>query len=184
MAISVALTPVFMAKLAVAGVVCVAGAAGAAFLLRPAPSPAVAPAAFALPQAAIPASPVGIVPSFDVVRVGPQGNAVIAGRADVIYDQHEGRPDHLAIVDYKLGRPDASRAALAELVRQGGDNSLYQQAQVLAQTGQSTAALDALERAVTAGDTGLVILRNDPLLDPLRAEPRFVALKARLKFPA
>lgn len=26
---------------------------------------------------------------------------VISGRADVIYDQHEGRPDHLAIVDYK-----------------------------------------------------------------------------------
>lgn len=26
---------------------------------------------------------------------------VVSGRADVIYDQHNGRPDHLAIVDYK-----------------------------------------------------------------------------------
>ena len=26
---------------------------------------------------------------------------VISGRADVIYDEHDGRPDNLAIVDYK-----------------------------------------------------------------------------------
>ena len=98
--------------------------------------------------------------------------------------QAPARLSGLAIIDYKLGRLEASRTALAELVRQGGDNSLYQQAQVFAQTKQSAAALDALEKAVTAGDTGLVLLRNDPLLDPLRAEPRFGALRARLKFPA
>lgn len=82
MAIGVALTPVFMAKLAVVGLVCAAGAAGAAFMLRPAPNAAISPATFARPPAAVAPSPAGIVPSFDVVRVGPQGNAVIAGRAE------------------------------------------------------------------------------------------------------
>lgn len=82
MAIGVALTPVFVAKLAVVGVACVAGVAGAAFMMRPTPSTIVTPATFALPQAAVPVLPAGIVPSFDVVRVGPQGNAVIAGRAE------------------------------------------------------------------------------------------------------
>ena len=33
------------------------------------------------------------------------------------------------------------------------------------------------------GDPGLVTLRTDPLLDPLRNEPRFQAIERQLKFP-
>jgi hypothetical protein len=32
-------------------------------------------------------------------------------------------------------------------------------------------------------DTGLAILRIDPLLDPIRQEPRFQAIERQLKFP-
>jgi hypothetical protein len=32
-------------------------------------------------------------------------------------------------------------------------------------------------------DTGLIYLRTDPLLDPLRSEPRFQAIERELKFP-
>jgi hypothetical protein len=32
-------------------------------------------------------------------------------------------------------------------------------------------------------DSGLVMLKTDPLMDPLRNEPRFQAIERELKFP-
>ncbi len=53
-------------------------AGGAAYLFRPSPGVPAAPP----PQAAAAPAPANpAAPSFDIVRVGPQGNAVIAGRA-------------------------------------------------------------------------------------------------------
>ena len=49
----------------------------------------------------------------------------------------------------------------------------YQQAQVLAQWGQLDTAIARLQQARAIGDSGLVYARNDPLLDPLRGDPRF-----------
>ena len=89
----------------------------------------------------------------------------------------------LAIVLQRSGDASGARAALAELNANSGDNSLYQQGQVQAQWGATDAALTALEAARRAGDTGLVLLRNDPLLDPVRDTPRFKALVAALRFP-
>lgn len=88
----------------------------------------------------------------------------------------------LAIVERKLGEPGAAGKAMAELVATQGDNSLYQQAQILSQWGRKEAALDALERARAAGDAGLIYLRNDPMLDTLRGEPRFKRLLLDLGF--
>jgi TIR domain len=42
---------------------------------------------------------------------------------------------------------------------------------------------DALEKAVAVPDPGLIGTKTDPLLDPIRNEPRFKAVLARLKFP-
>jgi hypothetical protein len=33
-------------------------------------------------------------------------------------------------------------------------------------------------------DPGLVLLKTDPLMDPLRNEPRFQAIERQLKFPS
>ncbi len=87
-----------------------------------------------------------------------------------------------AIAEHKLGHLTAASAALAALVAKGGDNSLYQQAQVAAQWGDATAAVAALTRARAAGDTGLVQLRSDPLLDPIRRDPRVTAIIAAMHF--
>jgi len=83
-----------LARLGIVAVLCAGAAAGAIYLFWPAGAPPTPPASASLekspaqsaPQpapvpAAAPAPKPGTVPSFDVVRVGPQG-AVLAGRAE------------------------------------------------------------------------------------------------------
>jgi len=88
----------------------------------------------------------------------------------------------IAIVEWKLGNKEASRAAMTRLVADLGERVLYQQGQILAQWGESDAALAKLERARFLGDSGLIYARNDPLLDALRNEPRFARLLASIGF--
>ena len=90
----------------------------------------------------------------------------------------------LAVSHAKLGNDVEAAAAMAELQAEYGDNGLYQQAQVLAQTGETRRALDMLERAFAVGDSGLVLARGDPMLKPLRGEARFKALLKRMGFTA
>jgi len=82
----------------------------------------------------------------------------------------------LAIADHRLGDIATARRSMAQLVAELGDSALYQQAEVLAQWGEVDAALAALERARTVGDSGLIYLSTDPMLDPLRRRPEFVKL--------
>jgi TolB-like protein/tetratricopeptide (TPR) repeat protein len=88
----------------------------------------------------------------------------------------------LAIIEHRLGHAPEAQAAMSQLVTDHGDRSLYQQAQVLAQWGQRDAAIAALQRALQVGDSGLIYSRNDPMLDPLRDDPRFAGLLQRLGF--
>jgi TolB-like protein len=88
----------------------------------------------------------------------------------------------LAIVDRRQGRTADAESAMSRLTAQLGDRVLYQQAQVLSQWGRLDPAIAALERALELGDSGLVYSRNDPFLDPLRADPRFAKLLNRLGF--
>ena len=87
-----------------------------------------------------------------------------------------------AFVALREGHADDARRAFEELVRSQGDNGLYQQAQILTQAGRVDAALDALEKAASAQDSGLVYLFIDPFLEPLREQPRFKSLLQRLHF--
>lgn len=85
-----------------------------------------------------------------------------------------------AIAAEKLGDGGTAQAALATIQAEYGDTSLYQQAQIFAQRGEPGTALDLLDQAYQARDPGLLFTRNDPLLDPLRAEARFTDLLLRL----
>ena len=78
-----------------------------------------------------------------------------------------------------MGTPDFAVTALKALVSEFGDSAIYQQAQVLAQAGDKAGAIAALNRAMAVGDPGLLYLRHDPLLDPLRGEAAFKPLLAR-----
>ncbi len=87
----------------------------------------------------------------------------------------------LAVVENRLGNATAARQAMQQLVAELGDSALYQQAEVLAQWGEADAALATLEKARAVGDSGLIYLTTDPLLDPLRKRPEFARLLKQLK---
>ena len=89
----------------------------------------------------------------------------------------------LAMTLDKLGRHDEAAAVLPKLQQMGGDGYAYQFAQIHAQWGNQGKALDWLDTAVRVRDTGLTALKTDPLLDPVRQEPRFQAIERALKFP-
>jgi tetratricopeptide (TPR) repeat protein len=93
------------------------------------------------------------------------------------------RPQCMAIADHKLGRHADAQAALTELKARWGDSGPTVYAEVYAQWGDTTKALEWLDTALRAGDPRLEGLKTDPLLDPLRKEPRFQAIQRQLKFP-
>jgi TolB-like protein/Flp pilus assembly protein TadD len=89
----------------------------------------------------------------------------------------------LALVYDKLGRHTDAEAVLARYLAEDGDRPAYQYAEIYAQWGNSVKALEWLQIAVRVRDPGLGWLKADPLLDPLRQEPRFQAIERELKFP-
>jgi hypothetical protein len=52
-----------------------------------------------------------------------------------------------------------------------------------AQWGHRAQALEWLDTAMRLRDPGLEGVKTDPLLDPLRKEPRLQAIERELKFP-
>jgi TolB-like protein/tetratricopeptide (TPR) repeat protein len=89
----------------------------------------------------------------------------------------------LALVYDKLGRHADAEAALATMKATTGDTSAYQYATIYAQWGNRPKALEWLETALRVRDPGLIFLKTDPLMDPVRNEPRFQAVVRELKFP-
>lgn len=89
----------------------------------------------------------------------------------------------LAIVYHKLNRQSDADAALAAVRATNGDDSAFQYAEIYAQWGNIPKALEWLETAYRLHDTGLVDLKVEPMLDPLRQEPRFKEIERKFKFP-
>jgi TolB-like protein/DNA-binding winged helix-turn-helix (wHTH) protein/Tfp pilus assembly protein PilF len=101
----------------------------------------------------------------------------------------EARPDQwesqqcLAVVLDKLGRHAEAEAVLTRYRAKWGDAAAYQYAAIYAQWGDGAKALEWLATAMRLRDPGLQYLKTDPLMDPLRQEPRFQAIERALKFP-
>jgi TolB-like protein len=89
----------------------------------------------------------------------------------------------LAIVYDKLGRHTEARETLDKLAASRGDLGAYLYADIYAQWGDNSEALTWLETALRLRDPGLAWLKADPLLDPLRKEPRYIAIERALRFP-
>jgi TolB-like protein len=84
----------------------------------------------------------------------------------------------LASTDHGLGE-----RVLERLRQTSGEGAHYQIAEIYAQLGRKDAAIDALEKALVVRDPGLTGVLVDPMLDPIRSDPRFQALVKRLDFP-
>ena len=54
---------------------------------------------------------------------------------------------------------------------------------VYAALGDNDQAMTWLEKALADRSNGLVFAKVEPELDPLRSNPRFIALKNKLNFP-
>ena len=89
----------------------------------------------------------------------------------------------LAVTYDKLGRRSDAEAAVATFRASWGDAAAYNYAQIYAQWGNSAKAFAWLETALRLRDPGLYRVKTDPLLDPLRKEPRLQAIERELKFP-
>ena len=88
----------------------------------------------------------------------------------------------LAITYDKLGRHADAEKMLARARATNGDTTAVWYTWIYAQWGNTPRALDWLETAMRLRDPDLRQLKN-PLLDPLRNEPRFQAIERALRFP-
>jgi TolB-like protein len=101
----------------------------------------------------------------------------------------EMRPDNweswfcLALTFERLGQRLESDAQIKRMTEFSGDAFAYQYAQIYAQRGDRDRALEWLDTATRLRDPGFRRLKTDPLMDPLRQEPRFQAVERALKFP-
>ena len=90
----------------------------------------------------------------------------------------------LAIVAAKLGHAEQARAGLATALGRLGEAAAYQYAEINAQLGDHDEAFRWLGVAQRIKDPGLSIVVIDPLMDPLREDPRYKKLTHELGFDA
>ncbi len=117
------------------------------------------------------------------------GNALIAlGRFEEATNVCEDEKNQmerlpcLAIAFNKLGRTDQAKAAQKQLIDTFGDAGAYQQVQILSQWGEVDLAVKMMEKAIKLNDSGLILAKVDPALDPLRSKTEFSDMLAALGF--
>jgi TolB-like protein len=117
------------------------------------------------------------------------GNLLLSeGKVDEAITHYRRAPEQfettgMAMVEFTRGNEPASKALLAKLEKDFAIGFAYQIAQVYAWRGEKDQAFAWLERCFPIHDAGLVRLRFDPAMDPLRSDPRFAALVDRMGFP-
>jgi TolB-like protein/Tfp pilus assembly protein PilF len=88
-----------------------------------------------------------------------------------------------AYVAIRTGKRDVALAKLNAMQQRYGDAAMFQYAQIHAQLGMVDEAITALQKSYALRDPGLSGIRVDPFLDPVRGDPRFAAVEAKLNFP-
>lgn len=102
-------------------------------------------------------------------------------RSVALSRRHAWGVANLACAFARAGREDDARRLLAEL-EERADGEIVPAialAELHASLGRVAEGLAALERAVDARDYWLLVIDRDPLLDPLRTDPRFADIRAR-----
>ncbi|MGH6706886.1 MAG: tetratricopeptide repeat protein [Sphingomicrobium sp.] len=89
-----------------------------------------------------------------------------------------------AVLAIRAGDRGRAMAHLKTMQRLYGDATLYQYGEIYAQLGDFDQAFDALHAALNVRDPGLAGIKVDPFLDPIRRDPRYSAIEAKLNFPS
>jgi TolB-like protein/tetratricopeptide (TPR) repeat protein len=95
----------------------------------------------------------------------------------------DDRQAFLALIYFAEGRRVEAQQELEVVQKLDGDSSAYLYARIYAKAGDKTAALQWLAKAEELHDPDLHLLKVDLLLDPIRNEPQFKAIEARMNFP-
>ena len=85
-----------------------------------------------------------------------------------------------AVALWNLDRKKESDAALATLIKDDADVGAFQIAEVYSGRGDKDQAFVWLDRARRQQDGGLAYFPNDPLLDPLRSDPRWAVFHRKM----
>lgn len=88
-----------------------------------------------------------------------------------------------AIIAARLGDRSTSLENIRMVEQSYGDAASYQYGQIYAQLGDADQAFAALDLAWQIKDAGLLSAKVDPFLDPIRRDPRFARLLAKVGFP-
>jgi adenylate cyclase len=89
----------------------------------------------------------------------------------------------LALAYHALGRKQESDRALAELIAKYQADWGLQIAEVYAFRGDADRAFEWLERAYVQRDSGLSLIKDDPLLKNLERDPRYDAFLKKMGLP-
>jgi TolB-like protein/tetratricopeptide (TPR) repeat protein len=89
-----------------------------------------------------------------------------------------------AIIMARSNNLSGAQQKLAALQQGYHDAASYQYGEIYAQLGDRDRAFANLEHGFQIKDAGLVGLKTDPFMDPIRSDPRFAALMNKMAFPA
>jgi TolB-like protein/cytochrome c-type biogenesis protein CcmH/NrfG len=93
------------------------------------------------------------------------------------------RLSSVAIIQWAVGRPAESEAALQELIAKHSPAVYYRVAMVYAARGEVDLAFAWLERAYVERRSGLVEIKHEPCFRSLHADPRWSAFLRKMGFP-
>ena len=89
----------------------------------------------------------------------------------------------MSMAQHDLGHEAESRRLLDEMIAKNADFAAYQIAESFAWRGEVTHAFEWLDRAYVQRDSGLSVVKVDPLLKRLHADPRFAAVLRKMNLP-
>lgn len=88
-----------------------------------------------------------------------------------------------AVLAIRAGDSAYAMTNLRAMKQRYGDSAHFQYGEIYAQLGSNEQAIAELESALAKRDPGMARIRVDPFLDPIRRDPRFAAIEAKLNFP-
>jgi hypothetical protein len=95
----------------------------------------------------------------------------------------DDRHDCLALVYHRLGRQADAERELEGMRALDGESAAFQYAKVFAQWKKTAEALSWLAKAEQQHVPSFQSLKVDWMLDPIRNEPQFEVIEARMRFP-